>query len=212
MNKLTKYISRALLSIFAIILLLLTILSILYSPRYVYRLVRYNVADVHDYTHFENRVIEASDCTFSFSRSLDEPYVESLFQARVQAYGFSSLNEWAEKSQTTALIMIRRDTILYEKYFNGFSRDSYFHSQSVAKSFISLLIGFALEDGFIQSIDDSMTDYVPELLERDDRFGKITIKNLLMMQSGLKYNEAFLLLWKGFFVCQLFIDQKKAFP
>jgi len=192
MKKLFKYFSFVLLSIFGIILLLLTILSILYSPRYVYRLARYNVADVYDYKHFENRVIEASDNTFSFNRSLDESYVESLFQFKLDASGFSSLNEWSEKSQTTALIMIRRDTILYEKYFNGFSRDSYFHSQSMAKSFISTLIGFAIEDGSIESIDEPMTNYVPELLERDDRFRKITIKNLLMMQSGLKYNEAFI--------------------
>jgi CubicO group peptidase (beta-lactamase class C family) len=62
----------------------------------------------------------------------------------------------------------------------------------MAKSFISTLIGFAIEDGYIQSVDDPMTLYVPELLKRDPRFGKITISNLLTMQSGLKYTEAFL--------------------
>ena len=93
MKKLIKHISFVLLSIFTITLLLITILSILYSPRYVYRLVRYNVADVYDYTHFENRVIEASDDTFSFSRKLDDPYVESLFQPKLDALGFSSLNK-----------------------------------------------------------------------------------------------------------------------
>jgi CubicO group peptidase (beta-lactamase class C family) len=192
MRKLIKYFVIALLAILALIILILASLSLKYSPVYVYRLVRYNVADVYDYTYFQNRTIEASDKAFPYHVSLDEEYLESLFQDRVLASGFSSFNEWANKSQTTALIMIRRDTILYEKYFNGFSRDSYFHSQSAAKSFISLLIGFAIEDGYIQSVDDPMSDYVPELLKRDSRFGKITIKNLLMMQSGLKYNEAFL--------------------
>jgi CubicO group peptidase (beta-lactamase class C family) len=62
----------------------------------------------------------------------------------------------------------------------------------MAKSFISTLIGFAIEDGYIQSVDDPMTLYIPELLKRDPRFGKITISNLLTMQSGLKYTEAFL--------------------
>jgi CubicO group peptidase (beta-lactamase class C family) len=158
----------------------------------MYRLLRLNVADVYDYAHFDNRVIQASENTFNFIRNVNETYVESLFQDILAKSGFSGLNKWAEKSQTTALIMIRRDTILYENYFNGFSRDSYFHSQSMAKSFISLLIGFALEDGFIHSVDDPLTKYVPELLVRDSRFGMITIKNLLMMQSGLKYNEAYL--------------------
>ena len=192
MKKLIKLVGITLLSILAIILMILAILSVKYSPRYVYRLARFNVADVYDYQYFQNRTIEASDRASSYPVNFDEDYHESLFHDRALASGFGSFNEWAEKSQTTALIMIRRDTILYEKYFNGFSRDSYFHSQSVAKSFISLLIGFAIEDGYIQSVDDPMTDYVPELLERDKRFGKISIKNLLMMQSGLKYNEAFL--------------------
>jgi len=85
MKKLIKYFGIALLSILAIIILILGALSFKYSPRYVYRLARYHVADVYDYIHFENRVI---------------------------ASGFSDFNEWAEKSQTTALIMIRRDTIV----------------------------------------------------------------------------------------------------
>lgn len=192
MKKLIRFFFALILSLLALIILILTILSVKFSPRYVYRLARYHVADVYDYTHFVNREIKASSAAFSFPVNLDEEFVESLFQDRLLASGFSSFEEWAIHSQTTALIVIRRDTILYENYFNGFGRDSYFHSQSVAKSYISLLIGFAVEDGYIHSIEDPMTDYIPELLKRDPRFSKITLKNLLMMRSGLKYNEAYL--------------------
>ena len=192
MKKLLRILSLGLLTLLTLIILMVVFLAARYSPRYLYRLARYHVADVYDYTHFHNRVIGASDSTFSFTVSPDESYVETLFREQVEDYGFSSLDEWAEKSYTTALIIIHRDTILYEKYYNGFSRDSYFHSQSMAKSFISTLIGFALEDGYIQGVDDPITEYIPELLKRDKRFGNITIKNLLMMQSGLKYNEAYL--------------------
>jgi len=166
----------------------LLILSVMYSPTYVYRLITMNVADVYDYQHFENRVIKPSSDDFRFAKDLREPWVESLFDDIVKRSGFESFEEWAVKSQTTALIFIRRDTILYEKYFNGFSRDSYFHSQSVAKSFISFLIGAAIDDGLIAGVDDPLTKYVPELLDRDPRFGKITIKNLLEMRTGLDYN------------------------
>ena len=62
----------------------------------------------------------------------------------------------------------------------------------MAKSFISLLIGFAIDDGYIKSIDDSITKFIPELTKRDKRFEKITIRNLLTMQSGLKYNTSFI--------------------
>jgi len=192
MRRIGKFIGYLFLILLSIPVVIMLLLSARYSPKYVYRLARFNVADVYDYNHFENRVIRASEEAFSFTADHDEDYTESLFRDAVESYGFNSLEEWAEGSQTTALIVIRRDTILYEKYFNGFGRDSYFHSQSMAKSFISLLIGFALEDGYIRSIEDPLTDYVPELSERDPRFEKITIRNLLMMQSGLKYNLAYL--------------------
>ena len=131
--------------------------------------------------------------THSHSKyKLDENYVGSLFFDKIISTGHKSLDEWATASQTTALIVIRKDTILYEKYFNGFGRESYFHSQSMAKSFISLLIGFAIEDGYINNIDEPITNYIPELGKRDIKFKQITIRNLLMMQSGLKYNTSFL--------------------
>lgn len=192
MKKLIRLLGFIIFSLLAIVILAVGTLSLIYSPRYIYRLAKYNVADVYDYTHFENRVIQAADSAISFPASTDESYVESLFRKKVEDYGFNSLDEWAEKSFTTALIVIRRDTVIYEKYFNGFSRNSYFHSQSMAKSFISTLIGFALKDGYIKSIEDSITAYIPELLERDERFGKITIKNLLLMQSGLKYKQSYI--------------------
>ncbi|WP_320110354.1 serine hydrolase [Draconibacterium orientale] len=187
MKALLKALKIILLTPVVLIVGFLLVLCVSYSPTYVYRLATMNVADVYDYQKFENRKIEGSSDDFNFAKALDEDFVENLFQDRVDQSGFSSFDEWAEKSQTTALIFIRKDTILYEKYFNGFSRESYFHSQSMAKSFISFLIGAAIDDGLIASIDDPMTKYIPELRERNPDFEKITIKNLLEMRSGLKY-------------------------
>ncbi|MGY6545115.1 serine hydrolase domain-containing protein [Arthrospiribacter ruber] len=147
-----------------------------------------NVADVYDYRNFDNHIIQGAKKTNQFISHPKEAYVESKFDQLITNTGFDSFEEWAIASQTTALIVIQRDTVIYEKYFNGFERDAYFHSQSMAKSFISFLIGAALDDGLINSIDDPMTDYIPELLERDPRFQKISLKDLLEMRSGLKYN------------------------
>jgi CubicO group peptidase (beta-lactamase class C family) len=168
------------------------VLSIKYSPTYVYRLTTMNVADIYDYKNFENHKIREAKSTNKFIFQPKEEYVESLFEELVTKTGFNSFEEWAIESQTTALIIIRNDTIIYENYFNGFSRDSYFHSQSMAKSFISFLIGAAIDDGLIKSVDDPITNYVPELLERDSRFQKISIKHLLEMRSGLAYNISFI--------------------
>lgn len=166
------------------------VLSIKYTPTYIYRLISMNVADVFDYKHFDNHKIREAESPNQFVSQPREEYVESLFENLVSNTGFDSFEAWAIGSQTTALIVIQRDTILYEKYFNGFSRDSYFHSQSIAKSFISFLIGAAIDDGLIKSLDDPITDYVPELFDRDPRFQKISIKHLLEMRSGIKYNTS----------------------
>ena len=171
------------LTIFSLFLFLLALLSIQYTPTYVYRLITMNVADVYDYKNFENHKIQGAKSTNTFISQPKEKYVESLFEELVTKTGFNSFEEWAIESQTTALIVIKRDTIIYEKYFNGFGKDSYFHSQSMAKSFISFLIGAAIDDGLIKSIEDPITNYIPELFERDQRFKKISIKNLLEMRS-----------------------------
>ncbi|MCK9270510.1 MAG: serine hydrolase [Bacteroidales bacterium] len=172
--------------------LFLVILSVFYSPVYVYRLITQNVADVYDYQFYQNRTIHSADSVFQFAEKHKEEYVVGLFADRVSRSGFKTFDEWAEKSQTTALIFIRNDTILYEKYFNGFNRDSYFHSQSMAKSFISFLIGAAIDEGLISSVEDPITVYVPELAERDPGFTKITIRHLLEMRSGLAYNTSYI--------------------
>ena len=180
------------LTIFSLVLFLLALLSIQYTPSYVYRLITMNVADVYDYENFENQEIKGAKSTNTFISKPKEKYVESLFEELVTKTGFNSFEEWAIESQTTALIVIKKDTIIYEKYFNGFVRDSYFHSQSMAKSFISFLIGAAIDDGLIKSIEDPITNYIPELLQRDQRFKKISIKDLLEMRSGLEYNTSFI--------------------
>ncbi|MDY8137484.1 serine hydrolase [Aquimarina sp. 2201CG5-10] len=185
-----KKIKIIFLTILTVVLVLLGLLSIQYTPTYVYRLITMNVADVYDYKKFENHKVQAAESANTFIAQPKEKYIESLFEELVTKTGFNSFEEWAIQSQTTALIVIQKDTIIYEKYYNGFSRDSYFHSQSVAKSFISFLIGAAIDDGIIKSVDDPITNYIPELLERDSSFKKITIKHLLEMRSGLEYNTS----------------------
>jgi len=167
-------------------------LAVNYSPTYVYRLLALNVADVEDYQHFPYRTLQPAESTFLFEANTNEALVESLFHEELMITGFENFEEWAVASQTNAFLVIHKDTLIYENYFNGYNRESLFHSQSVAKSFISLLIGFAIEDGLISSVSDPMTRYIPELNERDPRFSDITIRDLLMMTSGISYNESML--------------------
>ncbi|MFI6538169.1 serine hydrolase domain-containing protein [Nonomuraea sp. NPDC050547] len=91
--------------------------------------------------------------------------------------------------QTTAFVVVRDGKLLYEGYFNGTRRDSTLTSMSVAKSVLSLLVGVAVGEGKIRSADDPITAYVPELRERDPRFEKITLRHLMGMRSGLRYDD-----------------------
>jgi len=78
---------------------------------------------------------------------------------------------------------------LYENYFNGATQDSIVTSFSMAKSFTSALVGIAIDEGHIHSVADPITDYLPELVERDPAFTNITIRDLLLMSSGIHYAE-----------------------
>jgi CubicO group peptidase (beta-lactamase class C family) len=68
-------------------------------------------------------------------------------------------------------------------------RSSLNTSFSVAKSITSLLVGIAIEEGLIGSVDDPMTAYIPELAERDPRFSAITLRHLLDMKSGIRFSD-----------------------
>lgn len=187
-----KYLMSATILLVALICSLVILLSVQYSHTYVYRLATMHVADIYDYQSFPNRTIKAGNPASKLKSKPKEQYIESLFDRRLEVSGFDSFDDWALRSATTSLIVIQKDEILYEKYFNGFSRESFFHSQSMAKSFISFLIGAAIDEGVIESVDDSIVKYIPSLAERDIRFNSITIRHLLEMKSGLKYTTHYI--------------------
>jgi CubicO group peptidase (beta-lactamase class C family) len=94
-----------------------------------------------------------------------------------------------DRTGTVAFLVVQDGEVRYERYAEGHTAEELRTSFSVAKSVVSTLIGLAVEDGSIGSIDDPITDYVPELLDRDPRYERITIRHLLTMSSGLRYVE-----------------------
>jgi CubicO group peptidase (beta-lactamase class C family) len=149
-------------------------------------------ASVMDYAIFKQRIINGAEKTRTFPYLLKTQFVNHAFEKTdflkgyLMKYGFET---FLEREQTTAFIVLSNDTIIYEKYFNGFNRNSVFTSFSIAKSFVSTLVGLAIADGFIKSDTDRITTYIPELLQKDKRFSDITIKDLLSMSSGLHYSD-----------------------
>ena len=98
-----------------------------------------------------------------------------------------SVKEFLDETWTTGLIVIHDDKILYEEYFRGNTDGSTCISWSVSKSFVSALIGIALEEGDIQDVGDPVTRYVSDL--KGTGYDGIPIKHVLQMSSGIRFNE-----------------------
>jgi CubicO group peptidase (beta-lactamase class C family) len=94
-----------------------------------------------------------------------------------------------ERNGTVAFIILQRGQVVFERYYNGHQRDGWVTSFSVAKSVVSLLLGQAIADGQVKSVDDPLTRYVPELLQRDERFARVRLRDLLQMRSGIAFQE-----------------------
>lgn len=94
-----------------------------------------------------------------------------------------------DATQTAALLIVHDGRLRYEHYADGSGPTELRTSFSAVKSIVSTLVGLAIEDGAIGSVDDPITDYLPELLEHDERFGAITLHDLMTMSSGLAYEE-----------------------
>lgn len=170
-----------------LIALILLISVLVYPYEYVRRIVSWRESEVGDYLYnFPSHSLEAAPTVFYFGEAIDEQRVAGLFENILEVEDFEA---FLESENTQAFIVIQDDEILYEKYLNETDRSSLVTSYSVAKSFASALIGIAIEEGYISSVDDPITDYLPELSERDSRFNEITIRHLLLMASGLDFQE-----------------------
>ena len=101
----------------------------------------------------------------------------------------TDLDEFLRETDTLALVVVHEARVVRERYFDGATRESLQTSFSVAKSFVSTLVGIAIDEGLIGSVDDSVTKYLPELATRDPRFRQITLRHLLTMSSGLRWEE-----------------------
>lgn len=97
------------------------------------------------------------------------------------------LAQWIEKTGTSGIIIIHDGKIAFERYYRGNSATTHWISWSVCKSFVSALIGFAIEDGLIGSLSDPVTDYVPLL--NASGYSGVALKDVLQMSSGIGFNE-----------------------
>lgn len=192
-SRIRKTVAITLGGLAAVLVLAVIAAMLAFSPQYVLRVLAWQESDAFDWQKFPARELQPSTSPFRFPERPD-PRVHELFQ---ELAGVTDWLSFLDNTETQAFLVIQDGEVLYERYFNDTERDSIVTSFSVAKSFTSALVGIAIEEGYIGGVDDPITDYLPELAERDPRFESITLRHLLTMASGLDYQANRSLLFDG---------------
>jgi CubicO group peptidase (beta-lactamase class C family) len=119
-------------------------------------------------------IIEAGDKVYPLSKGAE-------FKSGVD------VDVYMKAQRTAGLVIIQDGKIRLEKYGLDFDGNGKWTSFSVAKSLTSTMVGAAIKDGYIKSLDDKVTQYIPEM--KGSAYDDVTIAQLLTMTSGIKWNE-----------------------
>lgn len=165
-------------------LLLLTLMLCLQSCQ-VGRFIIYNYAGIDDYEKFPKRTIQKGQKTFHFPKAKNPSSPKTI---EIDSTGKEmAFDDYLKKDKTVAFLIVHNDSIQYENYFHGYDKTSIVASFSMAKSVLSMLVGIAIDDGYIRSVNDSIGSYIPGL--KNAQLQQTTILQLLQMTSGLEFNE-----------------------
>ena len=134
---------------------------------------------IDEYSIFENRVVKASKKPFIWPSSVN-------YNSKKLTTEELNLHE---ELKSIAFLVFHKDSIVHENYWNQFNDTSKTNTFSVAKSFIGLLIGAAIDEGYIKSVDQKVGDFLPEF--KSGEKAKVTIKHLLQMNSGIDFGESY---------------------
>src|SRR4030095_7718406 len=101
----------------------------------------------------------------------------------------AELRKTLEGYESIAFLVIKDDSIRTEEYWDNYGKHSLSNSFSAAKSIVSILVGIAIDEGKIKSLDQPVCDFLPEFCEGQSK--QLTIRHLLMMSSGLNWDESY---------------------
>lgn len=167
-----------------IFLFLLVSLNSCYLARSVY----WNYADTDDYKKFPSIDINTTKPYFFFNEIAKNKnfYIPEKFSDDNKKMDFE---DFLELHETTSFLIIKSDTIVFEKYFSEYSKESIFTSFSVSKSFVSALMGIAIDQGYIKNTNQKVSEFLPWI--ESPGFENISIENLLNMRSGIDFEESY---------------------
>ena len=144
----------------------------------VFKMQRTN-ADITDYKYFENIILSKSN----------SPQPWPIHKNYNTINETENLKKIHAELGTVAYLIIKNDSIWHEKYYQGYGKNSYSNSFSMAKSIVSATMGKAIQDGYFKSIDDKVGSYIDGY--SDGLAEKLTIGDLSSMASGLDWDESY---------------------
>ena len=182
MIKIIKKVLKRFLQILVLLLIAVNLFVILSGRFYLYKGI-YNTylhgrsgPSIYDRDAFSFKTLKKSDNLYK--------WIEKGNQLTLSADD----EKFIKNLKGSSFLVFKNDTLVFEKYWNGHQKNSVSNSFSAAKTFVSLLIGIAVGEGKIKSLDEKVSVFIPEFKEKGKN--KITIRHLLMMSSGLDWEES----------------------
>ncbi len=172
-----KIIKKILLWLFAFFVLI-NLVIVLSGNGYIYTTLVYRLADIDDYKIFENRTVAAG--TF-----VPIPDANSYNKNRLH----KDFETYLIKSETIAFLVLKNDSVYHEEYWDGYGKDVISNSFSVAKSIVSILVGIAIDEGKIKSVDQKVSEFIPEYSKGLN--AQLTIRHLLTMGAAFNWDEEY---------------------
>jgi CubicO group peptidase (beta-lactamase class C family) len=164
---------------------LLVLVALLCNGCFFGRLVYFNTPGLSAPSYFDKRIVHAAAPPIPLGRSL----VSATFPlTEVERAEYRSFDELLETQETRAFVAVHDDEIVYERYFQGISATSELPGFSMSKTYAAALIGGAVSDGLLPSLQAPVTTYIPELASRS-RYREVTLERLLRMTSGIDFDE-----------------------
>ncbi len=176
--------------IFSVVIVGLVIVAAVYSTELnqLYRVVNLFKPDVivHNFSNMQEvmatKVIQRSGPVRTLNHAPQD--LPATFMFKEQEF---NLDTFLSDSQSTAMLVVKGDAIVFENYYLGTRDTDLRASWSMAKSYLSAIFGIAVYDGHIKDLNIAVTDYVPALV--GSGYDGVTIKNVLQMSSGVAFNE-----------------------
>ena len=137
-----------------------------------------NTAFISDYEYFDNREIKSAN---------PQPWaLHKQYNTIDESYKLKELND---ERKTKSFLVIKNDSILFEKYYDGHKQTDISNSFSVAKSIVTSMMGKAIMEGKIKSLDQPVSDFFEEY--KNGLASELTVGDLASMSSGMKWNEKY---------------------